>query len=185
MTLLTVDQLREHLQSTLSDAALQAYLDSAEAEILRYVGESGDVTELIDGGYQRLSLSRAAGTITTLTETWGTTVYTLDSTDYRIRAQGYVLERLSLGATHPSFRWRGLVSVRYTPVDADAIRTLVQLDLIKLQLDFNAGLVSEKIGDWSQTFQQGATQERFRDEIQSRLTPESNIHIVGSYSGNW
>ncbi len=180
---LSVDQLREHIQSTLGDDALQRLLDDSAAEIERYAGESGDVTELIDGGYPRLSLARAAGTITSITETVGSTVYNLGSSDYRIRAWGYDLERLVTGATHPSSVWRRLVTVRYTPVDADAIRTLVQLDLIRLQLDFNAGLVSQKIGDWSQTFQQGQTQETLRDEILSRLSPESNIRVVGI--SNW
>lgn len=179
MSILTVAQLREHIQSALTDDALQRLLDDSEAEIVRYAGGSGGITELIDGGYQRLPLTRAAGAISSITETVGSTVYTLDNTDYRLRADGYVLERLSINANHPSFYWRGLVTVSYTAVDIDSIRTLVQLDLIRLQLDFNAGLVSQKIGDWSQTYQQGQTQENLRDEILSRLTPEASMRVVG------
>lgn len=183
---LTVDQLREHVQSALGDDALQRLLDDSEAEIIRYAGDSGDVTELIDGGYQRLSLSGAASAITSVSETVGSTIYTLDATDYRQRAEGYVLERLTSGATHPSSVWRRLVTVIYTPVDGEAIRTLVQLDLIKLQLDFNAGLVSERIGDWSQTFQQGSqTQENLRDAILSRLTHAPSMRVVGSVGTYW
>jgi hypothetical protein len=60
MTLLTVDQFREHVETSLVDDAIQRLLDDAEAEIIRYAGDLGSITELIDGGSSRLVLSRRA-----------------------------------------------------------------------------------------------------------------------------
>src|SRR4051812_3591782 len=102
MTLLTVDQFREHVETSLVDDAIQRLLDDAEAEIIRYAGALGSRTELVDGGSGRLVLTRPVGSITSVTETFGTTDTILAADDYRQR-NVYVLERLYTG-TNGRFR---------------------------------------------------------------------------------
>ncbi len=145
MALLTVPQLREHVETPLPDAAVQRLLDDAEAAITAQVGPVGTVSETIQGGYSTLILSRPVGAVTSIVAN-GTT---LAANDYR--AGSYVLSRLT-GGTNPASYWAGSVVVTYTPADDTATRQRVQIELVRLALTYNPGLTSETIGDWSQTF---------------------------------
>ncbi len=149
MALLTVPQLREHVETPLPDAAVQRLLDDAEAAITAQVGPVGTVSETIEGGYSTLILSRPVGAITSITAN-GTT---LAANDYR--AGSYVLTRLGTG-TNPASYWAGSVVVTYTPVADTATRQRVQVELVRLALTYNPGLTSETIGDWSQSFATGS-----------------------------
>jgi hypothetical protein len=177
--ILTVDELREHVSSELGDDALQRLLDDAEAAILAYAGAAGDVTELIDGGFARLALSRPAVSITSITERQGTTDTTLATDDYRIRAQGYVLERLT-GGTNSRSTWRDLVTVVYEAADDTAIRQIVQVELVKLAITFDPYLASKTIGAWTETYATADKSiEEWRGEILARLSFEPGLMVVG------
>lgn len=183
--ILTVPQLRGFIRTPLDDAALQILLDQTEEDILKFAGAPGQVTELIDGGYRRLTLNRPATSILSVVETIGltlTTQITLDASDYRIRAYGYVLERLGTG-TNPRWFWGRLVTVTYSYAADDAVRQMVQVDLIKLELAFSAGVAGETIGAWSESFRASTaegSQEDMRNEILSRLNPEPELRAVGT-----
>src|SRR5438105_1096004 len=187
MTILTVAGLRTFIKTPLADSALQSLLDATEEDIVKFAGQPGDVTELIDGGYRRLTLNRPASSITSIKETIGLTLtqqLILDPSDYRLRAYGYVLERLGTGTT-PRWYWGRLVEVVYAYAGDTAIREMVQVDLCKLELAFSAGVAAETIGSWSISYRASAaegSQEDMRNEILSRLNPEPEMRIVGSPS---
>jgi hypothetical protein len=187
MTILTVAELRTFIKTPLVDSALQSLLDATEEDIVKFAGPPGDVTELIDGGYRRLTLNRPASSITSIKETIGLTLtsqITLAPDDYRIRAYGYVLERLGTG-TNPRWYWGRLVEVTYAYAGDTAVREMVQVDLVKLELAFSAGVAAETIGSWSISYRSSTaegSQEDMRNEILSRLNPEPEMRIVGSPS---
>jgi len=179
--ILTVDEFRAFVHSDLGDDELQLLLNAAEEAIVAYAGSPSSVTELIDGGPNRIALRRPASAITSISETRSTTVTTLAGNDYRIRADGYVLERLNTG-TNPRLYWWGLVTVTYTPVaDADT-RKSVQIELVKLDLAQDAALKSQTIGSFSETFDTDTNQDEQRSAILARLTPEGSIRVVGAPS---
>ena len=154
--LLTVDQFREHVTTTIPDAALQTLLDAAEAAVLEVVGEPGDITEYIiarpvangyapwglSPGYNRISVSRPIATITSVTEYLSDVGTVLDGTDYR--ASGYVLQRVPDG-TNPRWYWGNRVTVVYTPQDETADRERVQIELVRLDLNARPGLAEQAV----------------------------------------
>ena len=154
--MLTVDQFREHVTTTLPDAALQTLLDAAEAAILEVVGEPGEVTEYITArptgsgfapwglsvGYRRISVARPIATVTSVTEYLSDEGTVLDTTDYR--ASGYVLQRIPDG-THPRWYWGNRVVVAYMPQDETADRERVQIELVRLDLNARPGLAEQAV----------------------------------------
>ena len=184
MAILDVDQLRLFVTTSLDDAALQILLNATEAEIVAYAGATGAITEQIDGRYGHLILSRPAYTVTSITETVGTTVTKLAADDYRIRADGYYLERLNTGTNRRS-RWHGLVTVTYTGSSQDDVRKLVQVDLIRLDISSDSNLRSQTIGDFSETFANDRPASVQRDEILERLNPEPAMRVVDGPLRSW
>ncbi len=148
-TSMTVAQLRTFVTSPLPDEALLTLLSAAASAITGVAGATGEVTEYVAGGYTRIVVGRQIGTLTSVTEN-GTA---LTATDYR--ASGYVLTRLDTAANPTT--WGTAVVVVYTPADDTAERQRVQLELVKLDLTYQPGLVSQDIGTWSETYQNAAS----------------------------
>lgn len=153
MTILSVAELREHLPlPSLGDDAVQRLLDDAEAAIVGFAGAAGERTELIDGRVNRICLAARAASITSVTETHGLTDTVLAADDYRIRADGYVLERLT-GGTHTRSYWDRLVTVVYTPADDAAQREACQIALVQHDVntgESGGGTTRETIGSWTE-----------------------------------
>ena len=149
--LLTVEQLREHVVSNLGDDALQRILDANEDAINEFVGPIRPVVEIHDGG-PRASRSHAGRpSITSIVERRSGTDTTLAADDYRIRASGYVLERIS-GGTNSRSSWNDLVTVTYVPVSDVAERIRVLIALCKLDLAHEPGLASRTVVDWTESY---------------------------------
>ena len=151
--LIKVNDLREHVETDINNAALQRLLNAADQEIVDALGEhssSGTVTDLLIGGDNALFLNRPYSAITSVTEFRGTTATVLDSTDYRSWYGNRLLERLSLDATNPQAYWGERVSVVYTPVDDDAARIRATIDLVQLAVQYT-GFKSERAGDYQST----------------------------------
>jgi hypothetical protein len=179
LSLLTVDELREHVTTSLDDAAVQRLLDDAEAAIVGYAGEVGTLTEFVGGGGLSIVTARPIATITSIIERTDSYVpVTLATDDFRVRDQ-YVIDRLRLG-TNRWLHWRGVVEITYVPIDDTATRKIVQAELVQLELDTKPGLASETVGAWTQTFSVAAksTAEQ-RLEILARLKPTTGLAIVG------
>lgn len=154
--LLTVDELRVHIASSLSDDALRDLLDAAEADITAAAEAlASAITERHSGGYATLVLDHPTGTIASVTESSDTTTPVILATDdYRV--DGYILTRLTTG-THPASWWTGLVTVVHTPPDDEARRRRAQVALVRLDLSMAAGVTSERIGDYSVGYASGTS----------------------------
>lgn len=147
----TPDSVREHVETTLGDEALQRLLDAAYETLDEYLGSdtgdyAGTITELLTPRVgDLLRLSRRALSVEAVTE--GTTE--LEADDYRLRPSGQVIQRLDTG-TNPATCWRARADVRYTPLVDGAERDRVALALVKLDLNHDPGIVQETIGSWTE-----------------------------------
>jgi len=153
MSGLSVEELLTHLETDLTDPAIQRLIDDAEAEIEERVGELATQTDEFQGETlaQSIYLTRRADVITSVTEevksgsTWVSTVLAPD--DYELHFSGRQLRRLSDG-TNPAGTWGDAVIVVYEPKSDAARRLRITIDLVKVAVAFNA-LESEKVGDYS------------------------------------
>jgi len=153
MALLSPAEVREHVETDISDPALSRLINDAEAEIIRRYGDHTTEIEKIFGGGHFIVLSRPADTITSITEIlWGVfggTTLDLAADDYQVWPDKRRIERLSDG-TNPRPIWGDVIEVDYTPVDESAQRKRVVIDLVKLALEYR-GVKSEGIGDYKVT----------------------------------
>ena len=151
--LITIDSLREHVETDINNLALQRILDAVDDEIVASVGphaSTGDVTELIMGGDVGLFLARPYTTITSISEVFGTAAaVTLSTDDYRSWFGNRTLQRLTDG-TNPQSRWGDRVTVIYEPLTDDNMRILSTIELVQLSLQYS-GLQSEQAGDYRST----------------------------------
>ena len=153
MSVLSVAELLTHVETDLTDPAIQRLIDDAEAEIDERVGALATQTDEFQGETlaDALYLTRLATAITTVTEEvksgtgWVSTVLAAD--DYALRFNGRQLRRLSNG-TNPAGTWGDTVTVVYVPKSDAARRLVITIDLVKVAIAFNA-LDSEKIGDYA------------------------------------
>lgn len=178
MAILSVEDFREHVSTTLEDDAVQRLLDAAEAEILRYAGDPGAASEVYTGQGRYITLARPAASVSSITETRYTTTTTLAADDYFLYPSGLILERLT-GGTNSSRYWRGRSVVTYVPRDDADIRVGVQLDLVNLALNFEPGKGMEVIGSWTEQFSQAAEANReLFDGILARLDVGPSLVVV-------
>ena len=154
--LVSLADLKTHIEAELADAALQRLLDAAEQTVEQRFGDvTSQVDEFVvdhdmfpDGRDKSVVLTREAGSIATVTEQlFSDTADTLAADDYDLR--GLVLERLNTG-TNPRSRWGHRVTVTYAPFDDTSQRIPVIINLVKLELAYRA-LGAEKAGDYSMT----------------------------------
>lgn len=149
MALLTVAELRQHLETDLSDQALQRLLDDADAEVVRRYGPHppGPAVETHVGGNKYVFLRQRAAAIQSVTETVRNVTTVLSSDDYRVLGGGRYLERLTSGP-NPRVYWGDFVTVTFEPYDDRPQRRRVIIDLVRLALEYNA-LESVDVGDYS------------------------------------
>ncbi len=149
MALLTVAELRQHLETDLSDQALQRLLDDADESVVRLYGPHppGPVEEHHVGGVMYVFLRQRAANIISVFETVRGVTTVLASNDYRVLGGGRYLERLTSG-DHPRVFWGDFVTVTFEPWDDRAQRRRVIIDLVRLALEYNA-LESVDVGDYS------------------------------------
>lgn len=148
MALLTVAEIREHIETDLTTDALTRLLDDADAEIIDRLGALATETEVFEAeGLLRLVLRRKAQSITSAKETILETDYTLASNDYSLLSDGYTLERRQ-GTNEPHIRWRGIATIVYVPKDETARRKRLLVDLVKLIVQYDAR-ASKSLGDYS------------------------------------
>lgn len=182
MTLLTPDDIRGFVpDSGLSDESLQILLDAAEAEIIRYAGDLDSAVEWHAGGQPVLALARQAGAVSSVVEhnPWDSQSTTLDTTDYELDPTGYLIYRRT-GGTTSRFHWWGRVVVTYVPVDEEAIRKGVELDLVALMINYQPGANSETVGSWTTQLSSNATwnNDTEREAILSRLVVHGRMAVV-------
>jgi hypothetical protein len=169
MALLTPDQFREHVETTLGDDAIQRLLDANEAEITRRFGPIGTHTEVLIGDGPYLFPGRAVATITLATETRYDVDTILSDDDYLIHDGGLSIERVT-GGDNPGSRWGNKVAIEATTVDDTAARVGVLLALTEIDIRAK-GVQSIRIGEWQETYSggEGRTPEDEREAILGRL----------------
>lgn len=153
MAILTVSQLQEHLETDLGSDALQRLAEATEEMIDREDGGTAAVTEDFDafdflsGRDRRIYTTRAISAITSITERESPDddVTTLSADDYRQQGDR-TLTRLRDG-TNPRLFWAPHVRIVYTPVVDSSIRELVQIDLVKMAINYT-GAQRERMGDF-------------------------------------
>lgn len=152
-SLLSTDEIREHVETDLSDEALQLRIDEAEADIVRLFGaNTGAVSERFTPGPGELYLFTSrpidTGETITIVETWdgpaGETDVTLAASDYEV--EGSTQIRRKQGGMWSSGSWAVMVSVMYTPIGTNARRKGVLVDLVKLAVAYQ-GVQSSTLGD--------------------------------------
>lgn len=136
MALLTATEFKQHHVTTLPDAAVQRFIDSAESAITARRGPGSDITETRAGGLRLISLALSADRVLAVTERDGTWSRELDATDWEIRLDRVHLVRLASG-TNPAERWAPRVSVTYKPYDDIPERIACAIALVKLDIAFS------------------------------------------------
>ena len=162
MSLMTPAEIKAHVETDLTDAALQELIDAAEQDIDTAHGALATQTdELLGKKSLNLWPTRPITTVTSITETVGATDTVLSADDYKLLHGGRQIERLSTG-TNPRIEWGDRVKIVYAPEDETARRKGILVKLVKFDLAYN-GLASEKVGDYSsQSISQITTDERAR-----------------------
>jgi hypothetical protein len=147
---LDVTALRQHIETELADEALARLLEAAYEAIDEAVGAAADVSEYFRVHGDLLLLSRRAESIASVTEN----DTALETDDYELRPSGLTLRRLDTG-TNPRRHWHRRIDVTYRAYNDESERDRVAVELVKLDLAYSPGLVSQSIGAWSETYTTG------------------------------
>lgn len=152
MAIMTLERMREFVETNLSDDALRSLMAAAEDDITARLGPTTGVVERHAPGSSSLIYpARRVETVASITETLGLVVVTLATNDYAVWPGGYIIERLVTGTNRRGY-WTGYVTLTYTPVGDIDIRARVQVALVKLDLTHNPGLTGQSIGDFSEQY---------------------------------
>ena len=143
----SVMRLREFVTSSLSDSALQVYLDAAFEAIDDALGPLTCHEHVHNLHGELYALAQEADSITTVVEDG----VTLAADDYTLSDSGAILRRRHAG-THPRHGWGRRLDLTYFRSDDPAERIRVAVALVRLELGFQPGLVSQTIGTWSETY---------------------------------
>ena len=167
--LLTVAEVKEHVTTGLSGAALERVIDSQDAYIRRMVGQHDPAATMVyvyegeDPGLSRVWLPRPASAITSVEDRradmfseW--TVRAAAS--YRLADQGRSVEV----AVRP---FEQLVRVTFTPISQNAERIQALIDLVRLETQ-DSGLESERDDTYSYS---AKDKMKARREIIAALKP--------------
>lgn len=158
MPLVTVADVRRKVQTDLDDTDLLDIITDEENEVIRRCGAHGDgvtaVTEVYDGRERvNLFLRRPAVSVSSVTTAakGGGTASAVSATSYQVWDNEGRIEHL--GGSWGS----GIVTVTYVPVDDQARRRQVIVELVRLAVEQTA-MKSESVGgeysyqapDWEQ-----------------------------------
>lgn len=152
MPLLTVEELRQHIETALEDEALQRILDDAHAALAKWAGDLvlddyGDpepVTETRRPNDPRLlELSMVPASVDTVDDYHGTTPTEVDAEDF-------VLERRFLRRI--AGWWGDRVTVTYTPENDAPTRRMCLIGLSELEVNFRPGMRAQGAGPWSEAY---------------------------------
>jgi hypothetical protein len=167
--LLTVAQLREHVETSLPDTALERILASCELAIADWAGplELDDddavvaVTETVPApGRTLLQLRQVPTEVTSVVDLHRGVETTLDASAWRVEDR-YV-RRLG------DRTWGERTTVTFTPFDNSAVRRTVLVQLCQLELNVQPGMAAQGTGPWSETYGKYLRQ---RDELLRAIRP--------------
>lgn len=163
-TLLSVDEVRQHIETDLADPALTRLVEDADAEIIARLGDIATATETADGtGHDLFPLNRKCSAVSSVVMRIGQTDYPLGADDYAIVRDGRWLQRRS-GSVVPELVWHGIITVVYTPADDTASRKRLLVNLVMLSVQYD-GTKTQNIGDAN------ATQFDYMQERENLFAP--------------
>lgn len=151
-TLVTVEQVRQRVQTSLTDVAVQDIIANEESELIRRYGAHGDgsitVTESCEPTSCNVFLRRPIAALTSITEYQSVSGSgsVLTSTQYRLWGDQGRIERLPRGTG-----WGELVEVVYSPVDDRDRRRRVIIELARLAIEQVAMQAESVAGEYSYT----------------------------------
>lgn len=161
MSIITPEELREHVETELEDDALQLHIDAAEQAIDPLAGPLEEITEERHGGSRIVILARPAASITSVFEDDGETELE-EETDYRLLSDRRSLRRVDQ-------EWSGRVHVVSVPLDSLALRQLVVIQLVRHAIIGIPGILGFTEGNWSIQFASGETWSSAREDALSGL----------------
>ena len=168
--LLTVDEARLFITTSLGDDALRLLLDASEEVIADQAGplaSDDGMTPAVEHHRVHGDLIVLHGRATAITSVVeGDT--TLAADDYALGGTGTALRRLDSG-TNPAAYWLGEVVVTYTPRGNIASRQTAQVQLVNLYVSYRPGVSSQTIGPWSEVYSQMSTLLGQRQDILSAI----------------
>ncbi len=161
MPLLTVEQIREHIKTTLPDDAVQRLLDANEVEIVeRYVTSTTAATYVFyPYNVNLIALPRMAAAVTSVLEDRDGTETTLPIANYRLTQGGRTLERRST-ATDMWTSWGDRVVVAFTMADEIAKRRRVLVRITQYDIENRPGVGSQSTADQSISYSSRLDDER-------------------------
>lgn len=133
MSLLTLTELKDHIETDLPDDALQIVLDNADAEVIRLGGDHAlprvqtfRIGDIAPNGSSRIELRWAADLVTAVTEDGDNVA----ESDYHLELNGRMLVR-------DNKLWSPPVVASYQRVDDISQRKMVIIDAVRLHLDYS------------------------------------------------
>jgi len=153
--LLTLGQVRQHVETDLNDTALQMLIDAAESDIIDACGElNSEIEEFHDETLATLLfLKRKAVSVTSVIEQVKSgndyEATTLLANDYALRHNNCMIERLADG-DNPRGTWGDIVTITYEPEDERTRRKAAVIKLVKLETEYSHAS-SVRTGDHSET----------------------------------
>ena len=165
-TLLTLAEVREHVETGLSDDALDRLISAADAEIISYAGAHDDGEEIvgrINTNGVRGFMPRVAASVSQVEDRTGDSTWVVRSTDtYELTHGGRIIESLKSRFHHE-------IRATFLPVSTEGQRRLALIQLVKLDTQFNA-LSSENDATYATASVNYASE---RSRILSRLGMKS------------
>lgn len=163
MALLNLTQVRENIETGLNDAALQRVMDAVEQDIDQRHGAVNAQIDDLEAGDKKIWTTRPILSITTVTETVGTTDTELSANDY-VKRHETQLDRINTG-DNPRERWGVRVKITYVPVDTTSRRITAYLKMILLDIVYS-GLDSSREGDFnSKSLDYGSEREKLLSSL--------------------
>ncbi len=161
MPLLTVEQLREHIKTTLPDDAVQRLLDANEVEIVERYGSSTTAATYVFYPYNvsLIALPRMAAAVTSVLEDRDDTESTLPIANYRLTQGGRTLERRST-PTDGYTTWGDRVVVTYSITNEVARRRRVLVRVMHYDIENRPGVGSQSTADQSISYSSRLDDER-------------------------
>jgi hypothetical protein len=162
--MLTVAELRRHIETALDDDAVQRLLDAAAEDI----AHDATTSELVTPVGDLLPLSYTVASLTEVIEDDDT----LATDDYELIGNQLV-RRLNSG-TNPRRSWRSPVRATYSRMTNEATKEIVQVALVQMDINYQPGIQQNSAGSWNESFVGDYTTERRR--ILARLSgPASTV----------
>ena len=161
-TLMTVSEVREAVETGVSDTIMEIWLDAAEEDIIRFAGANGVAqvySKPVEPRISYLLLPRRAVSVE-LVQVEGQDVATADwelehgGLSVRLWLRSSYLWSIS---RYARYNWD--VTIYYTAVDDTNQRKAALIQLVRMQSQHD-GLASERVGDYSRSSADYAKERR-------------------------